>query len=368
MRKRPRYFPSSWAEAPIDRRGVLVGMAAVGGFLAVDAAAVVYARGPIGSGGRLTPQGFIDAFRQVHGSHPGFRRNHAKGVAVTGYFDANGNGVQLSRAAVFRSGRRTPILGRFSLPGGNPTVADTAAASRGLGLTFGYPGAEQWRTAMLNSPVFPDNSPQGFYDRLLASKPRADTGKPDPEAMARFLAAHPETARAMAVIKQQPASSGFGDSAYHGLNTFYFVNAAGERTPVRWSLAPLAAPRASPPPENGPNWLFDNLIQDLRFGPLRWRLLVTVAEPQDTLTDATVAWPPERRVVELGTVVIDSIERERRGNARDINFDPMVLPDGIAPSADPFLAARSAVYAASFRRRAGERGARPAVEVDAVSR
>lgn len=366
MAERPRFVPSAWAGTSIDRRDILLGVAAIGGFLAVDTAAVLYARGPLGSSGRLTPQAFIDAFRRVHGSHPGFRRNHAKGVAVAGYFESNGNGTQLSRAAVFRRGR-TPVLGRFSLPGGNPAASDTVGVSRGLGLAFGYPGAEQWRTAMLNSPVFPDNSPQGFYDRLLASKPLADTGKPDPEAMARFLAAHPETARAMAVIKAQPPPSGFADGAYHGLNAFYFVSAAGDHTPVRWSLAPMTPTGASGLPGDGPNWLFDNLIREIRSGPLRWRLLVTVAEPQDALTDATVAWPPDRRVVDTGTVVIDSIERERRGNARDINFDPLVLPDGIAPSEDPLLAARSAVYAASFRRRAGEAGDPPAVEVNAVS-
>jgi catalase len=365
VKQRPRLIPDSWATAPIDRRGALLGLAAVGGFLAVDLGAVLYARGPVGSSGRLTPQAFIDAFRRVHGRHPGFRRNHAKGVAVAGYFEANGNGTELSRAAVFRSGR-TPVVGRFSLPGGNPAVPDSMGASRGLGLAFGYPGGEQWRTAMLNSPVFPDNSVQGFYDRLLASKPIPGTGKPDPEAMARFLTAHPESARAMRAIKQQPATSGFGDSAYHGLNTFFFIGAAGAATPVRWSLVPEVPPRTDKP-GSGRNWLFDNLIRDVGSAPLRWRLLVAVGEPHDELNDATIAWPPQRRVIDTGTVVISSIDTERRGNARDVNFDPLVLPDGIEPSDDPLLSARSAVYAASFRRRAGEVGAAPAVQVNEVS-
>jgi len=66
------------------------------------------------------------------------------------------------KAAVFRPGQ-TPVIGRFSLAGGNPFMADTPSAARGLGLAFGFPGATQWRTAMLNTPVFLDNSPQGFY-------------------------------------------------------------------------------------------------------------------------------------------------------------------------------------------------------------
>ncbi len=42
------------------------------------------------------------------------------------------------------------------------------------------------------------------------------------------------------------------------------------------------------------------------------------------------------------------------GPCRDINYDPLILPDGIEASADPLLAARSAVYALSFDRRMQE--------------
>ena len=94
------------------------------------------------------------AFEKVNGSQPGFRKNHAKGVSVTGYFDGNGNGSEVSSAVVFRSGR-TPVMGRFSLSGGNAHVADTDMAARGFGLAFGFPGATQWRTAMLNLPSSP---------------------------------------------------------------------------------------------------------------------------------------------------------------------------------------------------------------------
>src|ERR1700752_1356745 len=81
----------------------------------------------------LTPARFTDGFEEVDGVHPGFRRNHAKGVGVSGFFESNGNGVRLSKAAVFQPGR-VPVLGRFSLGGGKPYVADTPDAVRGLGL------------------------------------------------------------------------------------------------------------------------------------------------------------------------------------------------------------------------------------------
>jgi catalase len=50
------------------------------------------------------------------------------------------------------------------------------------------------------------------------------------------------------------------------------------------------------------------------------------------------------------------------GGCRDINYDPTVLPDGMAPSKDPILAARSAVYSVSFNRREHEIGTGQAPE------
>lgn len=360
----PQGSGRTWGGVPLTRRRVMLGLAAVGGFLAVDLGAVAWAGGWIDTAHRLTPGSFIKAFAWVNGKQSGFRKNHAKGVAVAGYFDSNGNGRELSSAEVFQLGR-TPVVGRFSLSGGNAHAVDAPAAARGLGLAFAFPGGSQWRTAMLNIPVFPDNSPQGFYDRLLASKPSPDTGKPDPKAMAAFLAAHPETAKAMKIIGQNSPSSGFADSTFRSLTTFYFVNESGTRTPVRWALVPLTPP--APVDSSGPNALFDAVVRQIRAAPVQWRLVLTVAGPEDPLDDATLPWPADRRSIDAGTLTLTSIETERAGNARDINFDPLVLPPGIEPSDDPLLSPRSAVYAASYRVRARESDSAPAVIVDQVA-
>jgi catalase len=58
--------------------------------------------------------------------------------------------------------------------------------------------------------------------------------------------------------------------------------------------------------------------------------------------------------VEVGILTLDRVESEETSAATAINFDPLVLPMGIAPSDDPLLSARSAVYSQSFTRRAGE--------------
>jgi catalase len=304
----------------------------------------------------LSPTALINTFEKVNGEYPGFRRNHAKGVGVSGYFESNGNGVALSKAKVFAPGR-VPVIGRFSLAGGQPYVTDAVHTVRSLALLFQLPDGEEWRSAMVNLPVFPVNSGEGFYDLLTATAPDPATGKPDPDKMKALFAKHPETAKALQLIGGAPVSSGFADSAYNGLNAFYFVNAQGVSVPVRWSMVPaqpFAAVGTDSPAKTDTNFLFDALIAGIHAHPLQWHLIVTVGQPGDSTADATLPWPSGRQQVDVGTLTIDGVESEDTSPARDINFDPLVLPDGIKGSDDPLLSARSAAYSESFTRREGE--------------
>ncbi|MED5815446.1 catalase family peroxidase [Mycolicibacterium sp. 050232] len=348
----------------LNRRRALLGLAAVGGVAAVGVGGIAEAAGWLRPDA-LTPADFADRFEQIAGRHDGFRRNHAKGLAATGTFTSTGAGAQVSRATVFRPGT-VPVVGRFSLSGGLPDQPDKADTVRGLGLMFRLPDGEQWRIAMVNVPVFTDNTPQGFYDRMLASRPQPQTGKPDPQAMSDFLAAHPETAAAMKIIKQHPPSAGFADSTYRGLHAFRATNDQGRSTFVRWTAVPAHAAEATEPPQTtGKNGLFDALIDTAARGPISWKLVLTLADPGDPTNDPTLPWPADRPTIDAGTITIDAVHTEAPGNARDINFDPLVLPDGLTASDDPVLRARSAVYARSFNRRAREPKSPSAVVVPA---
>jgi catalase len=346
--------PAASGPRPLGVGNTLARLLLIGAALAAVIAVFAYLGGWF-TPNQLTPARLTDGFEQVAGVHPGFRRNHAKGLGVSGFFESNGKGMQLSRAVVFHAGR-VPVIGRFSLGGGNPLQADEAATVRGLGLQFSPPDTEPWRTAMINLPVFPVRTPQGFYEQLLASAPDPKTGKPDPEKMKSFLARHPESERALGILKKRQIASGFGNSTFHSLNAFWFVNSAGESRPVRWILAPeqpfersqgAAAPKDK-------NYLFDALIAQLRQQPLRWHLIVIVGQSGDPTNDATIPWPDNREQVDVGTLTLDQAESDDTSPSTGINFDPLVLPAGIVPSDDPLLSARSAVYSQSFTRRAGE--------------
>lgn len=327
--------------------------AAIGAAVFALAGTFAYAAGWL-TPARLTTYRIIDQFQADNGSHPGYRRNHAKGLCVEGYFDSNGNAASISRAQVFAPGR-TPVIGRFAIPGGNPSAPDASVPVRSFALLFTQHDGEQWRTAMNSTPVFAVHTPEQFYQQLVAAQPDAKTGKPDPAKLKAFYASHPETQPFQQWVKAHPASSGLANAAYYSINAFRFTDASGQEHAVRWSVEPETpyAP-VDPQEKNDPNFLSRQFDEQIRHGNVRWHLIVTVANASDPTNDATLQWPADRQRIDAGTVVIERSAPQANGVCRDVNFDPTVLPDGIKPSDDPLLAARSAAYAVSYQRRTRE--------------
>ena len=328
---------------------------AIGAAVALLAVAFAYVGGWL-TPHRLTPQRIVDAL-QSGGVHPGFRRNHAKGVCVAGYFEGNGAASPYSKSLVFATGR-TPVVGRFALPGGNPYAPDGSVPIRSFALRFALANGQQWRTGMNSMPVFPVSTPQAFYEQLQASQPDPATGKPDPARLKAFFGAHPETGAFLAWIKTAKPSASYATESYSALDAFYFIDAKGERHAVRWQVVPEAKD-AAPGPAGDTDYLAGDLRTRLAAGPQRWHLMVTLAAPGDPTNDATKVWPNDRTTIDAGTLVIESEQPQESGACRDINYDPTVLPDGIEVSDDPLLAARSAAYASSYLRRTSEEAQLP---------
>src|SRR5689334_21129363 len=75
------------------------------------------------SAGLLTQTRVVDTFQAVHGLFHAYRRNQAKRVCLEGSFESIDGGATLSTATVFKPGR-TPVIGRYVLAGGLPTIPD----------------------------------------------------------------------------------------------------------------------------------------------------------------------------------------------------------------------------------------------------
>jgi len=328
---------------------------AIAAIVLAAALAFAWVAGLIGTEGRLTAPRLVDDIENGK-PYPGFRRAHSKGICVSGHFAPAVQATVLSRARVFAQ-TRTPVQGRLSIGGADPFGAEAQARVRSLALSLHTDDGQEWRMAMNSFPFFAVATPAGFHAQMLASRPDPATGKPDPAKMAAFLATYPEAARFQAWAKSAPWSNSWANTEYNGVNAFRFIDGAGRSRFVRWSMRPQAS--FEPLPETmrqqaEADYLQRDLQQRLAQGVLRWDLVVTEAVPGDPVDDPSQPWPASRPQQVVGTLVLDRSEAQATGACRDVNYDPTVVPDGVALSDDPILAARAAAYSVSFNRRERE--------------
>lgn len=304
----------------------------------------------------VTPQKMVDTAEAAGPLHPGFRRAHSKGICIVGTFAPTSEAAKLSTARVF-SQASTPVLGRFSNPGSDPYSPDNKAAIRGMALQLKTDDGQEWRVAMNSFPFFASATPAGFQAMNAAKLPDPATGKPDPEKMKAVLARYPEIANFMAWAKSAPTPDSLANTRFNGVNAFRLTDARGTQRAVRWSMRPRT-PFVAADPEQLKNadrdYLAADLDRRLAAGPLQWDMVMQFAAPGDPIEDPSRAWPDTRPETTVGTLTLVRAEPQANGPCLNLNFDPLILPKGIAGTDDPVLHARSSVYSVSFNRREQE--------------
>lgn len=298
----------------------------------------------------VTGKDLVDALNGIFGQHAGKRGSHAKGVCAAGHFTATAEAPSVSRAPHF-AGSETPVTFRYSMGGGNPAVSDKTRTARGMAMRFALPDDEVSDLVALSAPLFFARTPEDALEFLRVRAADPATGKPDPAKVEAFSKAHPETLRQGEWVKANPLPSSYLTSPYFGVNAFRFVNAAGEAVHGRWEIDPaggvvgLSDEELAALPDD---FLAADLEARLAAGPASYEVYVRIAEAGDPVEDPTTLWPEDRRRVHVGTLTVT----EATGQSCDaIMFNPLALPDGIEPSADPILPVRVPAYAESFSRR-----------------
>jgi catalase len=249
------------------------------------------------------------------------------------------------------------VIVRFSVGGANPKAPDNARSQRNLALQFNLPDGDRWQLGNISAPVFGASSPQQFLGRLASLQPDPTTRMPDAAKVKAFADANPDVLIQGKYFASQPVPASFGAVNYWGVNAFGFVNASGNRQFGKWIFEPVGGVQGLSDDEaraKGPAFLFDDLRQRVKEGKVAFDFNLELAQAGDILDNATVPLPAGRSKVRLGVLKVTSVAADGGGDCLGITFNPMVLPKGIEPSADPMLAARAAPYAIGLSRRLTE--------------
>jgi catalase len=297
-------------------------------------------------------QELLQQFDAIFGLNPGFRPVHAKGAMLTGTFTPSTDAASLTRAAHMVQ-ESTPVTVRFSDSTGIPLLPDNDPNANPRGFAIRFNLAEHVHTDIVahSTDGFPTRTGQEFLEFLKAlatSDPKNLSGSP----LEAFLGTHP---KALAFVQTpKPAPSSFARESYFGINAMQFTNKYGASRFGRYRIVPVAGndhlddAAAS---SKSANFLFDELAERVAKGPIKFKILVQLANDGDVVDDATIHWPEDRTLLELGTIALTAPVPDSAHEQKQIIFDPIPRLDGIAPSNDPLLELRAAIYLISGRRR-----------------
>ncbi len=289
----------------------------------------------------------LKEFEKIFGAHPGYRPAHAKGTMLTGTFTPSSEAASLTRAK-HATDASTPVTVRFSNSTGLPLIPDNADGADPRGMAIRFNLAEHVHTDIVShsANAFPASNGAEFLEFLRA------VTQPDKEKVGAFIGGNPKALAFVQAVTPLPAS--FAKEKYFALTAMKFTNAEGVSRFGRYTIVPEAGEEhltAEVAAAKSPNYLFDEILERVAKEPVRFKIVVQVAEDGDNVNDATVHWPADRKVVEFGTLELTAPVADSAQEAKHTIFDPIPRQDGIEPSDDPLLGLRAAVYLISGRKR-----------------
>jgi catalase len=318
--------------------------------MGILAAIATMALVPMVQADEVSSEQLVDGLQGIFGEHAGMRRSHAKGICVKGSFTPDKDVAKWTKSASLS--KDVPVLGRFSIGGGNPKASDKSKAGRGLALRFD-PDGTSTDFVMLTAPIFFAKTPEQTLGFFKARAAGAD-GKPDPAKVKALSEANPETTKQGAWINARPVPASYADTNYFGIHAFTLTNAEGKTQNVKFKLVPSGGEKGLTDDEakgKSDTFLTEEIKERLGKGPAEFKLTAMLQKDGDPVNDPTVEWPEEgHEFVTLGTVSIKAEEADATCDAG--TFDPANLAEGIAASPDDqIFPLRSGAYAVSFGRR-----------------
>jgi catalase len=298
---------------------------------------------------------------------------HARGITAFGYFEAYGTWgdepiATFTRARVFaEAGKRTDLAVRFSTVIGGRDSSESARDPRGFAVKF-YTEDGNWDLVGNNLAVFFIRDAVKFPDVIHALKPDPVDFEQKPNRIFDFMSQTPESLHMlMNLFSPRGIPADFRHMQGFGVNTYKWVNAAGETMLVKYHWMPkqgvssMTEEDAANVQAAGLGHATKDLYAAIGRGDLpEWELLVQMMSDDehpeldfDPLDD-TKTWPeqdfPPRPV---GRMVLDRMPENFFAENEQIAFGTGVLIDGLDFSDDKMLVGRTFSYSDTQRYRVG---------------
>jgi catalase len=298
---------------------------------------------------------------------------HARGVTAFGYFEAYGQvGDQpvapLTRAKLFQEqGKRTDIAIRFSTVAGGRDSSESARDPRGFAVKF-YTEDGNWDLVGNNLAVFFIRDAIKFPDFIHSQKPDPVTFRQEPNRIFDFISQSPESMHMVTLVfgpRGIPAD--YRHMQGFGVNTYKWVNAAGETKLVKYHWIPKQGVKSMTAADAANVQAQDlgHATRDLHDAIERgefpeWELQVQLMSDDehpeldfDPLDDTKV-WPEDQFPLHaVGRMVLDRMPTNFFAESEQIAFGTGVLVDGLDFSDDKMLVGRTFSYSDTQRHRVG---------------
>jgi catalase len=299
---------------------------------------------------------------------------HARGTTAYGYFESYGAWgdepiATYTRAKLFAErGKRTDVALRFSTVAGGRDSSELARDPRGFAVKF-YTEDGNWDLVGNNLGVFFIRDAVKFPDFIHSQKPDPVTFEASvPNRAFDFFSQTPEAMHMVMLVfspRGVPASYRFMQG--FGVNTYKWVNAAGETKLVKYHWIPkqgvksyTAADAAAVQAQDLGHHTRDLHDAIERGDHPEWELQVQMMDDHDhpeldwDPLDDTKVWPEELFPPKpVGRMVLDRNVENFFAENEQIAFGTGVLVDGLDFSDDKMLVGRTFSYSDTQRYRVG---------------
>ena len=296
---------------------------------------------------KASPRDMVDALHTAFGEHHA-RAVHTKGVMLEGTFSPDVDARKLTKAPIFTGGA-VPVVARFSLFAGVPTLPDTndGASPAGFGVKIKGRDGDDFDIEANQHKDFITATSEEFRTFLNAV---GAAGKGDKAPLDAFLASHPH-AREFLGSRSYPTS--YARAKYFGVNSVKFTNAKGQVAFVRYQFVPHSGEEylsADQRMAQSENYLQQEIVGRVATQAVVFDWYAQIAESGDKIEDPSIAWPDTRRLVKLGIFTLTRLPADPETAQRTLLFLPGKEHPGVAP-ADPMLVLRNVAYPISFHER-----------------